>query len=62
VDPKDVHAMAKAIRALDTDDMLCRRLRAAGFEQAAAFAPREYGERLVALYAGLCGFSASRAA
>ena len=55
VDPCDIHAMAKAIRALDTDDHLCRRLRAAGFEQAAAFSPRGYADRMVMLYARICG-------
>ena len=49
VDPRDTHAMARAIRALDRDDQLCRRLRAAGFEQVAAFAPRGYAQRLLAL-------------
>lgn len=62
VDPHDVHAMAKAIRALDTDDMLCRRLRVAGFEQAGAFSVGDYGGRLVSLYAKLCGVSGAQTA
>lgn len=58
VDPRDTHAMARAIRALDRDDQLCRRLRAAGFEQVAAFAPSGYAQRLLALYADVCGATA----
>ncbi|AOY97829.1 hypothetical protein BKK79_37130 (plasmid) [Cupriavidus sp. USMAA2-4] len=57
VDPCDTHAMARAIRALDSDDVLCRRLRAAGFAQVAAFSPRSYAERMVRLYAGLGGMA-----
>lgn len=60
VDPHDVHAMAKAIRALDTDDMLCRRLRLAGFEQAGAFSVGDYANRLVSLYAKLCDVHAAQ--
>ncbi|WP_059413233.1 glycosyltransferase family 4 protein [Cupriavidus basilensis] len=57
VDPHDTPAMARAIRALDSDDALCRRLRAAGFEQVAAFAPRDYADRMVGLYARLAGLA-----
>lgn len=55
VDPHDTHAMARAIRLLDGDDALCRRLRAAGFERVATFAPRDYADRMVRLYARIGG-------
>ncbi|WP_020205094.1 glycosyltransferase family 1 protein, partial [Cupriavidus sp. WS] len=61
VDPHDTQAMARAIRALDGDDALCRRLRAAGFDQVASFSPREYAARMIRLYAHLGGIAPGHA-
>lgn len=50
VDPLDAAALREAIAALDRDDELCRRLRAAGFGEARRFSMQVYGERLAGLY------------
>ena len=50
VDPYDVRAMVAAIRALDTDAELRRRLAADGPVQAERFSPDRYRERLAAMY------------
>jgi len=48
--PYDVRAMVAAIRALDTDAELRRRLAADGPVQAEMFSPDRYRERLAAMY------------
>lgn len=50
VDPYDVAALTAAIRALDSDDALARRLVAAGTEQAQRFTQDRYRARLGAMY------------
>jgi glycosyltransferase involved in cell wall biosynthesis len=51
VDPYDTHAMAEAIRALDTDQGLRDRLSAAGPARAEMFSPDRYKLRLAEAYA-----------
>jgi glycosyltransferase involved in cell wall biosynthesis len=53
IDPLDHEALRDAIMQLDGDDVLCRRLRAAGFDQARQFSAHAYGERLQRLYASV---------
>lgn len=53
VDPYDVRAMVAAIRALDTDAELRRRLASDGPVQAEMFSPDRYRERLAAMYSRL---------
>ncbi len=50
VDPKDIPAIAAAIRLLDTDDLLRRRLRGDGLIRARTFAPSNFVERLGQFY------------
>ncbi|NLS28358.1 D-inositol-3-phosphate glycosyltransferase [Sphingomonas sp. S2M10] len=51
VDPQDVAALAEGIGRLDTDDVLCGRLREAGFARGKMFGQDVYARRLRALYA-----------
>lgn len=51
VDPQDVAAIARGIRQLDQDDLLCGRLRDAGFARGKMFGQDVYARRLQALYA-----------
>ncbi|MBO9579623.1 MAG: glycosyltransferase family 4 protein [Sphingobium sp.] len=54
-DPHDVAAMAREIQRLESDDALCARLRAAGFNRGKNFTPEIYARRLRALYADTLG-------
>lgn len=53
VDPRDVPAMAAAIRGLTQDDALCAALTAAGLRNAERFAPARFAERLTRAYAAV---------
>jgi len=53
VTPTDTRALAEALRALDEDEGLRRRLEAGGPARAALFSPARYAQRLGALYARL---------
>jgi len=53
VTPTDTRALAEALRALDEDEGLRRRLEAGGPARAALFSPARYAQRLGALYAKL---------
>ncbi len=51
INPYDIEAMSKAIRALDADDDLCRQLAEKGQgAQRTPFSPARYSARLGALY------------
>jgi glycosyltransferase involved in cell wall biosynthesis len=53
VDPYDVQALARGVRALDADTDLREALTARGRIQAARFTPQAYHDRLAALYGRL---------
>jgi glycosyltransferase involved in cell wall biosynthesis len=55
VDPYDVRAMAEALRRLDADATLRRRLSRAGLERAKGFSMEVYASRLNALHMSLLG-------
>lgn len=55
VEPRDVRAIADAIAQLERDDLLCARLREAGFARGKMFAQDVYARRLRALYADALG-------
>jgi glycosyltransferase involved in cell wall biosynthesis len=55
VDPYDVAAIARGIRALDADADLCQALAAKGLARAAFFSMEQYAERLGALYRMMLG-------
>lgn len=51
VDPRETAQIQSAIRQLDADEMLCARLRAAGFVRGLKFTREVYSRRLRVLYA-----------
>ncbi|MEP9360932.1 glycosyltransferase family 1 protein [Sphingomonas sp. KR3-1] len=51
VDPYESGQIEAAIRQLDSDDILCARLRTAGFARSRLFSQERYARRLGALYA-----------